>query len=146
MGLILTPSSTCAFSASSASLLCRTCFPQRVLTKVVRPAMMMLLLAYKVPGRGGRGLSSVGSSRLGGSNNLPVPEAPQTIRQNWMPFFICFLRRTFESETMVSTVYPIFYPQLRVSGLVRDREDNELRISLSHVLDAFRTWLLLFIW
>ena len=37
MGLIRTPSSTWAFSASSASLLCRTCLPQSVLTKVVRP-------------------------------------------------------------------------------------------------------------
>ena len=25
----------------------------------------------------------------------PVPEAPQTIRQNWMPFFTFFLRRSF---------------------------------------------------
>jgi hypothetical protein len=27
------------------------------------------------------------------SSSVPVPEAPQTIRQNWIPFFICFLRR-----------------------------------------------------
>jgi hypothetical protein len=38
MGLIRTPSSTCAFSASSTSLLCRTCLPQSVFTKVVRPS------------------------------------------------------------------------------------------------------------
>lgn len=37
IGLILTPSSRCAFVASSASFAWRTFFPQRVLTKVVRP-------------------------------------------------------------------------------------------------------------
>lgn len=37
IGLILTPSSRCALTASSESLLCKTRFPHRVLTKVVRP-------------------------------------------------------------------------------------------------------------
>lgn len=82
MGLIRTPSSTWAFSASSASLLCRTCLPQSVLTKVVRP--------------GGRVRNCSLQSTIGrGRTTIPVPEAPQTIKQNWMPFFICFLRRTF---------------------------------------------------
>lgn len=27
------------------------------------------------------------------SMNLPVPDAPQTIKQNWIPFFTFFLRR-----------------------------------------------------
>jgi hypothetical protein len=36
-GLMRTPSSMWAWSGSSASLLSRTCLPQRVLTKVVRP-------------------------------------------------------------------------------------------------------------
>ena len=38
MGLILTPSSTCAMVGSSESLCWRTFLPQRVLTNVVRPA------------------------------------------------------------------------------------------------------------
>ena len=37
IGLILTPSSRCAFEASSASFPCKTRFPHNVLTNVVRP-------------------------------------------------------------------------------------------------------------
>lgn len=36
-----------------------------------------------------------GSQRIAAfrSMNLPVPDAPQTIKQNWIPFFTFFLRR-----------------------------------------------------
>lgn len=63
MGLILTPSSTWAVVGSSTSLCPSTCWPQSVLTKVVRP----------------------------------VPEAPQTIRQNWIPFLTFFFLRVLLS-------------------------------------------------
>lgn len=43
IGFILTPSSMCALAGSSESLLGRTFFPQRVLTKVVRPVALTLV-------------------------------------------------------------------------------------------------------
>lgn len=66
IGLILTPSSICALSGSSESLLCSTRFPHRVLTKVVRP----------------------------------VPDAPHTIKQNWIPFLTFFFRRILIYRSM----------------------------------------------
>ena len=42
IGLILTPSSKCAFVGSSSSLPCRTFLPHSVLTKVVRPRLCQL--------------------------------------------------------------------------------------------------------
>jgi hypothetical protein len=69
MGWILTPSSKCAVVGSSESLCGRTFLPQRVLTKVVRPATVMVSRAR-----------SVGGSSQGA--NSPVPDAPQTIKQN----------------------------------------------------------------
>ena len=44
-------------------------------------------------------------------HHVPVPEAPQTIRQNWMPFLTFFLRRIIlykthlVSETAFAAVY-----------------------------------------
>ena len=39
---------------------------------------------------------------VGGWKDLPVPDAPQTIRQNWIPFLTFFLRRIiFCREEMV---------------------------------------------
>jgi hypothetical protein len=50
---------------------------------------------HEIHGRGGalcaRG-RAVGRRRLG-EETVPVPEAPQTIRQNWIPFLTFFLRR-----------------------------------------------------
>lgn len=31
--------------------------------------------------------------RVGGDSNVPVPDAPQTIKQNWIPFFTFFFLR-----------------------------------------------------
>src|SRR5579862_2353936 len=70
IGLILTPSSRCAFVASSASLPWRTFFPQRVLTNVVRP--------------GRQAVSVFHLERNQVELSIPVPEAPQTMRQNWI--------------------------------------------------------------
>lgn len=36
---------------------------------------------------------SRGKLKLWTRLNLPVPDAPQTIKQNWIPFFTFFLRR-----------------------------------------------------
>ena len=77
MGLIRTPSSIWAFVASSASFPWRTFFPHKVFTNVVRPEIMCQL-----PSR----FPSTGS-------HIPVPEAPQTIKQNWIPFLTFFFLR-----------------------------------------------------
>lgn len=83
MGLILTPSSRCAEDGSSDSLCVRTCWPQRVFTKVVRP----------------------------------VPEAPQTIRQNWIPFLTFFFLRVLLSACgSVSSGHPRLQPDNGGSG------------------------------
>ena len=79
IGLILTPSSRCAFVASSASLPWSTFLPQRVFTNVVRPIGQVISFCY------------CRESQI--SVSLPVPEAPQTIRQNWIPFLTFFFRR-----------------------------------------------------
>ena len=84
MGLILTPSSTWAPDGSSDSLWGSTLLPQRVLTKVVRP---------------GEGAVSYGPSMEGDVEvgrrgmDVPVPDAPHTIKQNWIPFLTFFFRR-----------------------------------------------------
>jgi hypothetical protein len=77
MGLIRTPSSIWAFVASSASFPWRTFFPHKVFTNVVRPEIMCQL-----PSR-------FPSTR----SDIPVPEAPQTIKQNWIPFLTFFFLR-----------------------------------------------------
>jgi len=66
MGLMRTPSSSCAVVGSSESRCSMTDRPHSVLTKVVRP----------------------------------VPEAPQTIKQNWIPFFTFFLRLSLMAPGM----------------------------------------------
>lgn len=56
-GLMRTPSSSWACSGSSASLPSSTCFPQRVLTKVVRPELsdnQRSIPSWTLGGSGGR--------------------------------------------------------------------------------------------
>lgn len=73
-----TPSSRWALAASSASFACRTRFPHSVFTKVVRPVKVRDQWMFRPC-----------SMR----NVTPVPLAPQTIRQNWIPFLTFFFRR-----------------------------------------------------
>ena len=75
MGLILTPSSTWALLASSESLWVSTLLPQSVLTKVVRPIQVVSQGREVMVDRD----VGVARSREG---HVPVPEAPQTIKQN----------------------------------------------------------------
>jgi hypothetical protein len=70
-------------AASSASLPWRTFFPQRVFTKVVRPRSRVKNCQPKVRKK------CVFLFQL----DIPVPLAPQTMRQNWMPFLTFFFRR-----------------------------------------------------
>ena len=88
IGLIRTPSSRWAFVASSASFPASTFFPHRVFTNVVRPGAISQL---------SRKVSQV-------SSDIPVPEAPQTIKQNWIPFLtFFFLRILICEEADIST-------------------------------------------
>ena len=38
---------------------------------------------------------------MAAKKHAPVPEAPQTIRQNWIPFLTFFLRRSLMAEVEV---------------------------------------------
>lgn len=78
---ILTPSSRCAFAASSASLPSRTFLPHKVFMKVVRPVLTQYVFICYRP-----------------SEHIPVPDAPQTIKQNCMPFLTFFFLRIYKAE------------------------------------------------
>lgn len=80
-GLILTPSSGAASLTSSLSLCLRTSLPQSVLTNVVRPNQSCKLLVRigALDCAHWRRIMLVLGRWVG---NVPVPEAPQTIRQN----------------------------------------------------------------
>ena len=84
----MTPSSTWAAFGSSDSLWGRTVLPQRVFTNVVLP------IGGRFPRQVIVGCGLTRKARLGGDEvDIPVPEAPQTIKQNWIPFLTFFFRR-----------------------------------------------------